>query len=113
MKMENTGMTASNSNTSCFKMAVVAMVMLYALAPDFAFAQATTDGTGMLCFIAKYFKGIVGAAALAAIMMWGIEHILGASKLHDIVIKVGVAAGLVIVGATIITTSGLTTCSGF
>jgi hypothetical protein len=40
--------------------------------------------------------------------MWAIEHIFGAAKLHDVVIKVGVACGIVIAGATMIAKSGLT-----
>lgn len=83
------------------------MIALFVtLIPGLAFAGG--DGSGFFCYISQYFKQIVGAAALTAIMMWAIEHIFGASKLHDVVIKVGVAAGIVIVGATFITNSGLT-----
>lgn len=73
--------------------------------PTFAHAA---EGSAIFCFVADYFKQIVGAAALVAIFMWAIEHIFGAAKLHDVVIKVGVACGIVIAGATMIAKSGLT-----
>jgi hypothetical protein len=66
------------------------------------------DGSGIFCWVADYLKQIVGAAALVAIVMWSIEHIFGAAKLHDMVIRIGVACGLVIVGAVMIAKSGLT-----
>lgn len=84
----------------------VLAISLIAL-PEFAFAQ--NAGGGFFCYIAQYFKQIVGTAALVAITMWAIEHIFGASKLHDIVIKVGVACAMVIAGTVLITSSGLTT----
>lgn len=96
------------------KFAALAVVMMVMTMPGMAFAQAAGDGTSMFCYIAQYFKGIVGAAALTVIMMWAIEHIFGVAKLHDVVIKVGVAAGLVILAVTVITNSGLTvSCTGF
>lgn len=77
------------------------------LVPEVAFAQTGAGGANFFCYIASYFKGIVGAAALVAILAWAIEHILGVAKLHDIVIKVGVGAAIVIGSATIIANSGL------
>lgn len=92
---------------------VLALAITLALCalPEVAFAQEV-DGTGLFCWVAKYFKQIVGAAALVAIFMWAVEHIFGVSKLHEIVMKVGVACGMVIAGAAMITKSSLTTCIG-
>ena len=90
------------------------VLMVLMMFPDVASAQATgaSDG-GIFCWVARYFKQIVGAAALVAIFMWAIEHIFGASQLHDIVIRVGVGCGIVIAGATMITSSGLVVgCTG-
>lgn len=57
---------------------------------------------------------IIGSAALVAIFMWALEHIFGIAKLHDMVMKVGVGCGIVIVAAAFIRSSGLVvTCSGF
>ncbi|WP_194725912.1 hypothetical protein [Noviherbaspirillum malthae] len=84
-----------------------AAVFLAAL-PEVAFALGGAGGGGIFCWVAQYFKSIVGAAALVAIFLWAIEHIFGVSKLHDIVIKVGVACGIVIAAASLITSSGLT-----
>lgn len=75
------------------------------MTPQLAFAA--DDGTGFFCVVAKYFKGIVGGAALVALLMWAIEHILGVAKLHDVVIKVGIAALIVISASTVITKAGL------
>lgn len=84
----------------------IAMVGL----PQIALAQVGGNGgVGFLCYIAQYFKQIVGTAALVAIVMWAIEHILGVAKLHDIVIKVGIACAIVIGATTLIANSGLTT----
>lgn len=77
------------------------------MTPHLAFA-AGEGGTDFFCYIAKYFKGIVGGAALVAMLMWAIEHIFGVAKLHDVVIKVGIAAAIVIGATTIIAKSGLT-----
>ena len=74
------------------------------MSPQLAFAA---DGTEFFCAIAKYFKGIVGGAALVALLMWAIEHIFGVAKLHDVVIKVGIAALIVISATTLIAKSGL------
>lgn len=82
-------------------------LIIMATFPEIAFAQSVSDGSGIFCWVAQYFKQIVGAAALVAVFMWAVEHIFGASKLHDIVIKVGVACGIVIAGAAMITKSGL------
>ena len=102
-------------NTICKKRSLssvkaVAVIAALALLPEVAVAAAavTGDTGGLFCWVAKYFKSIVGAAALVAIFLWAIEHIFGVSKLHDIVIKVGVAAGIVIGASTLITQSGLT-----
>lgn len=82
-------------------------VFMLALTPEIALAAGVADGSGIFCWVAQYFKQIIGSAALVAVFMWSIEHIFGASKLHDIVIKVGVACGIVIAGAAMITKSGL------
>jgi hypothetical protein len=75
------------------------------MTPQLAFAA--DDGTAFFCIIAKYFKGIVGGAALVALLMWAIEHIFGVAKLHDVVMKVGIAALIVISATTLIAKSGL------
>lgn len=85
-----------------------AAVIFLAALPEVAFALGGASGGGIFCWVAQYFKSIVGAAALVAIFLWAIEHIFGVSKLHDIVIKVGVACGIVIAAASLITSSGLT-----
>lgn len=73
-----------------------------------ALPEVALASSGMLCWIAEYFKSIVGVSALIAVIMWSLEHIFGMSKLHDLVIKVGVACTVVIAGATFIKESGLT-----
>ena len=75
------------------------------MSPQLAFAAGATD---FFCYISEYFKRIVGGAALVALLMWAIEHIFGVAKLHDVVIKVGIAAAIVIGATTIIAKSGLT-----
>jgi hypothetical protein len=75
------------------------------MTPQLAFAAGATD---FFCYISEYFKSIVGGAALVALLMWAIEHIFGVAKLHDVVIKVGIAAAIVIGATTIIAKSGLT-----
>lgn len=75
------------------------------MTPQLAMAAGATD---FFCYIAEYFKSIVGGAALVALLMWAIEHIFGVAKLHDVVIKVGIAAAIVIGATTIIAKSGLT-----
>ncbi|MBK4736072.1 TrbC/VirB2 family protein [Noviherbaspirillum pedocola] len=95
------------------KYALLALVVMTAMMPELAFAQTGGNGTNMFCYLAKYFHDIVGAAVLLVIMMWGIEHIFGVAKLHDMVIKVGVVCGIIVLAVTIITQSGLTvTCTG-
>jgi hypothetical protein len=69
---------------------------------------ADDSGTGIFCYVSTYLKGIVGSAAAVAIGFWGIEHIFGAAKLHDMVMRVGVGCGVVMVGALMIAKSGLT-----
>lgn len=83
-------------------------LLLAGLFPGSACAQSYTASSQFFCYIAQYFKYIVGTAALVAILFWAIEHIFGVSRIHDIVIRVGVACAFVIAGATIITNSGLT-----
>lgn len=78
----------------------------FLMTPQLAFA-AGEGGTEFFCYIAKYFKGIVGGAALVALLMWAIEHIFGVAKLHDVVIKVGIAAAIVSGATIIIAKSGL------
>jgi len=87
---------------SIIRCAAIGAVMM---TPQLAFAS--DDGTAFFCIIAKYFKGIVGGAALVALLMWAIEHIFGVAKLHDVVIKVGIAALIVISATTVITKAGL------
>jgi len=81
------------------------------MSPSLAFAAGATD---FFCTIAKEFKTIVGGAALVVLLMWAIEHIFGVAKLHEVVIKVGIAAAIVISASTIIAKSGLTPpgCTG-
>ena len=86
---------------------VIIFLGLLCLATMPSMAMAA-DGTGIFCWIANYLKQIVGAAALVAISMWAIEHIFGVAKLHDMVIRVGIACGVVVIGATFIANSGLT-----
>lgn len=83
------------------KAAAVGTVLM---SPQLASAAGATD---FFCYISEYFKGIVGGAALVALLMWAIEHIFGVAKLHDVVIKVGIAAAIVIGATTIIARSGL------
>lgn len=92
-----------------------ALVMVLVAVPELALAQSTVPagaGSNFFCYIAQYFKAICGTAALVAITMWAIEHIFGAAKLHDVVIKVGISAAIVICGSTLIANSGLSsTCA--
>lgn len=76
------------------------------MTPSLAFA-ADGDGNQFFCYIANYFKGIVGGCALVVIMLWAIEHFFGVSKLHDIVIKVGIGAAIVAGSSIIIANSGM------
>jgi hypothetical protein len=114
-KVKAFSVAAYNNTSPGQKVALQAAVaMAIVMMPEIAFAQTAgqTSGTNFFCFIAQYFKGICGTAALVAICMWAIEHIFGAAKLHDMVVKVGIAAAIVIGGSTIITNSGLTsTCA--
>ncbi|WP_426172499.1 hypothetical protein [Pseudoduganella sp. R-34] len=98
---------SSTNKKAALKAAVgLAIVML----PEVAFAQSGGNaGAGFFCYIAQYFKAIVGTAALVAITMWAIEHVFKVSKLHDVVITVGTACAIVIGGTTLIVNSGLTT----
>jgi hypothetical protein len=75
--------------------------------PALAFAQDSGSGNQFFCYVAMYFKSIVGGACLVVIMLWAIEHVFGVAKLHDVVIKVGVAAAIVVGGAAMIKGSGL------
>jgi hypothetical protein len=90
-----------SKKTAMHAVAVGAVAMV---TPELSLAS----GTDFFCYIAEYFKGIVGGAALVALLMWAIEHIFGVAKLHDVVIKVGIAAAIVIGATTIIAKSGLT-----
>ena len=83
-------------------------VICIGLCPGSALAQSYTASGQFFCYIAQYVKYIVGTAALVAILFWAIEHIFGVSRIHDIVIRVGVACAFVISAATIIANSGLT-----
>lgn len=79
------------------------------MTPELAMAQSVVDPKAVkfFCYIGDYFKAIVGGAALVAMLMWAIEHIFGVAKLHDVVIKVGIAAAIVIGSVSLIRTSGL------
>ncbi|UTY55873.1 hypothetical protein [Massilia sp. erpn] len=82
------------------------------MSPSLALA-ADANGNQFFCFIANYFKGIVGGCALVVILLWAIEHFFGVSKLHDIVIRVGIGAAIVAGSSLIIANSGMVppTCS--
>lgn len=82
----------------------------FLMSPQLAFAA---DGTELLCWVAQYFKQIAGTAALVVICVWAIEHFFGVSKLHDITIRVGIAAAFIITGATLVAKSGLTSSCVF
>lgn len=86
----------------CKASAATALMMT----PSLAFA-ADGNGNQFFCYVANYFKGIVGGCALVVIMLWAIEHFFGVSKLHDIVIKVGIGAAIVAGSSIIIANSGL------
>jgi hypothetical protein len=88
---------------SACKASVAAAMMM---TPSLAFA-ADGNGNQFFCYVANYFKGIVGGCALVVIMLWAIEHFFGVSKLHDIVIKVGIGAAIVAGSSIIIANSGL------
>ncbi|CAN7641620.1 TrbC/VirB2 family protein [Massilia sp. LjRoot122] len=79
------------------------------MSPTLAFAQGGAgNGNQFFCYIANYFKGIVGSCALVVILLWAIEHFFGVAKLHDVVIKVGIGAAIVAGSSIIIVNSGLT-----
>ena len=52
-------------------------VICIGLCPGSAFAQSYTASAQFFCYIAQYFKYIVGTAAVVAIFFWAIEHIFG------------------------------------
>lgn len=95
-----------SSKRACHALALGAFLM----SPQLAFAA---DGTELLCWVAQYFKQIAGTAVLVVICVWAIEHFFGVSKLHDITIKVGIGAGFIIMAATFVTKSGLTSSCVF
>jgi hypothetical protein len=71
------------------------------MAPAFALAAGDTNGAGSIfCYIAQNLKGIIGTCMLVAVSLWAIEHIFKVSKIHDIVIGVGVVA-IVVSGFTL------------
>jgi len=76
------------------------------MTPNLAFA-ATGSGNQFFCFIANYIKGIVGGAALVVILLWALENFFGMAKIHDLVIKVGITAAIVVAAALIVANSGL------
>lgn len=94
--------TMTHDTKSAVKVVFIGAALM---TPQLAMASGGTD---FFCYIAEYFKSIVGGAALVALLMWAIEHIFGVAKLHDVVIKVGIAAAIVIGATTIIAKSGLT-----
>ena len=95
------------------KQELITLLAVSLMMPGIALAQGDAGGgIGLICWVAQYLKQIVGAAALVAVCMWALEHIGGMSKLHDLVIKVGISCGVVAVGAVFIAKSGLQTCTG-
>lgn len=110
--MESTRMKQPEQSQSSYKYVALAFVLFAALVPEVAFAQTATDGTSMFCMMAKYFKTLVGAAALLVIFLWSLEHFFGVAKLHSVVITVGVGCAVVTMGPMIITSAGLITCTG-
>lgn len=95
------------------KSVATAFLLFAILVPEVAFAQSTTGGLDMFCMMAKHFKTLVGAAALLTIFLWALEHFFGVSKLHDIVIKVGIGSAVVTMAPLIITQAGLISCPSF
>jgi len=82
-------------------------VLALTLMPELAFAQSGAGGGGIFCFIAQYFKQIAGGAALVVICLWAIEHFFGVSKIHDMVIKVGIGAAVIVGASAFVANSGL------
>lgn len=106
------GVQAAYSGVNANQKAVLQLMVAAAivLIPEVAFAQATANtGASFFCYIAQYLKQICGTAALVVICLWSVEHLFGVAKLHDVVMKVGMAAALIIIGSVAITNSGLTT----
>ena len=91
--------------------ATLAAALLFFFMPEAAFAASGMES--FLCSVAQNFKAIVGVCALVAIVFWAIEHVFGVSKIHDMVIKIGIACAVIAGAATLINASGLTTCSSF
>lgn len=84
-----------------------ALLILVTL-PEIAFAQTYTAGSEFFCYIAQYFRGIVGIAGVIAIIMWGFENFFGSAKFHTLIMSVGITCVVVIGAATFIVKSGLT-----
>jgi hypothetical protein len=95
-----------SSKRRCHALALGAFLM----SPQLAFAA---DGTELLCWVAQYFKQIAGTAVLVVICVWALEHIFGVAKLHDITIKVGIGAGFIVMAATFVAKSGLSSSCVF
>ncbi|MBR6000953.1 MAG: hypothetical protein IK089_06840 [Oxalobacter sp.] len=91
--------------------ATLLVALFFFFLPDMAFAANGMEQ--FLCSVASNFKAIVGVCALVAIVFWAIEHVFGVSKIHDMVIKVGIACAVIAGAATLIKASGLTTCSSW
>lgn len=92
---------------------VLTVFVISLMLPGLALAQSdAAGGVGIICWVAQYLKQIVGAAALVAVFMWALEHIGGMSKIHDMVVRVGIGCGVVSVAAVLIAKSGLQTCTG-
>jgi hypothetical protein len=100
---------SDNQETTAESAQVVKALVLTALImmPQLAMAQDGGGGAAFFCFIGNYFKGIIGGACLVVIMLWALEHLFGMAKLHDVVIKVGVVAAVVVGAVSIIKASGL------
>lgn len=87
------------------------VALFFILSPEIAAAASGTDA--FLCTIAQNFKAIVGTCALVAIVFWAIEHIFGVARIHDMVIKVGVACAVIAGAAALISASGLSSNCSF
>lgn len=108
LSAKRTELSAAWDNLSPTKKALCKATVTGALlmTPNLAFAAS--NGNQFFCFVANYVKGIVGGCALVVILLWAIEHFFGVSKLHDVVIKVGIGAAIVVGATLIVTNSGLT-----
>lgn len=88
----------------------VAVMSVLLLSPELALAQSSGgsgSGNNFFCVVAQYMKQIIGGAALVAICFWAVEHFFKVSKIHDIVIGVGVGCAVVMGATALIAGTGL------